>query len=125
LFGDFGFIFHDLGPGLGRNTQYTHLLLAAWVCLILPIGGLVYMTRFWIFQLDSEIPAIALIMIWLLILSYCCFGVGPTAVYISRQRKFVQGLPWMLDILNLISKFPVPILVLIAFVTRPNGFQTC
>ena len=109
----------------GRETQYTHLLLAAWVCLVLPIGGLVYMTRFWIFSMDSEVPVIALLMIWLLILSYCSFGVGPTVVYLSRQGRFMLALPWMLDILNLVSKFPVPILVLVAFVTRPNGFQTC
>jgi hypothetical protein len=31
----------------------------------------------------------------------------------------------MLDVLNLAAKFPVPILILVAFVTRPNGFKAC
>jgi hypothetical protein len=92
---------------------------------MLPIGGVVYMTRFWIFRMDSEIPAIALVTIWLLILSYCSFGVVPTVVYASRDPKLLRALPWMLDILNLAAKFPVPILILVAFVTRPNGFKAC
>ena len=100
-------------------------MLASWLCLLLPLGGLIYMTRFWIFNMDAGIPAIALAMIWLLILSYSSFGVVPTVVYAVREPRFVRSLPWMLDILNLAAKFPVPILILVAFATRPSGFQTC
>jgi hypothetical protein len=95
----------------------------AWLCLILPIGGLIYMTRAWLFSTDM--PWIALFMIWLLLISYSLFGLVPTVVYSFYQRDMIQKLPWILDILNLISKWPVPILILIAFATRPAGFHPC
>ncbi len=82
------------------------------------------MTRHWIFS-SPDMPWIALMMIWLLFLSYSLFGIIPTALYLSEKREWIQHLPWLLDILNLASKFPIPILVLIAFSTRPAGFHPC
>lgn len=99
------------------------LLHSSWLCLATPIGGLVYMARGWIF--DSDMPWIALFMIWNLLLTYCLFGIVPSVVYVSGNRQWVQALPWLLDILNLVAKFPLPILVLIAFSTRPAGFHAC
>ncbi len=101
------------------------MLLASWICLVLPIGGLVYMTRFWLFGASSEMPWIALTMIWLMLLSYCSFGIVPTVIYIMRNRDAILVLPWVLDVLNILSKLPVPFLVLIAFSTRPAGFHPC
>ncbi len=81
------------------------------------------MTRGWI--LSPEVPAIALTMIWLLIVGYSMFGVVPSVVYAMYRRDLMSKLPWILDILNLAAKFPVPILILIAFATRPAMFRAC
>lgn len=81
------------------------------------------MTRGWI--LSPEVPAIALTMIWLLIVGYSMFGVVPSVVYAMYRRDLMSKLPWILDILNLTAKFPVPILILIAFATRPAMFRAC
>jgi hypothetical protein len=105
--------------------QHVYLLQASWLCLVLPIGGLVYMTRAWLFAQDQNMPWIALAMVWLLLIAYSMFGLIPTAVYSFYRRDLIQKLPWMLDLLNLLAKFPVPILILIAFSTRPSGFHTC
>lgn len=99
------------------------LLNCAWLCLALPIIGLVYMTRGWIFSTDM--PWIATVMIWNLLVSYTLFGVVPTVVYIVGNPKWILKLDWGLDILNLMAKFPLPILILIAFSTRPAGFHPC
>lgn len=101
------------------------LLAAAWLCLAVPLGGLVYMTREWLFVLDGDVPWIALAMVWLLLIAYSMFGVVPTGVYLTRTEEGILVLPSLLDGLNLLSKFPVPILILIAFATRPAGFQPC
>lgn len=103
--------------------QHSYLMQCAWMALLIPIGGLVYMIRHFI--LSSELPWIAAFMIWLLLFSYLMFGIIPTALYLSYEREWIQKMPWFLDILNLVSKFPIPILILIAFSTRPAGFRTC
>ena len=99
------------------------LLNCAWLCLALPILGLVYLTRGWLFSTDM--PWIATVMIWNLLVSYTLFGVVPTVVYIVGNPKWILKLDWGLDILNLMAKFPLPILILIAFSTRPAGFHPC
>lgn len=103
--------------------QHAYLMECSWICLALPIGGLIYMTRGWISS--SDVPAIALIMIWLLIISYTMFGVAPSVVYAMYRRSLLTRLPWILDVLNLASKFPIPILILVAFSTRPAMFHAC
>jgi len=106
-----------------RGMQLAYLMEASWLCLILPVGGMIYMTRHWIFS--SEVPVIALMMIWLLLMAYSAFGIAPSVVYAMYSRDLLGRLPWILDILNLMSKFPIPILILIAFSTRPAMFQAC
>lgn len=81
------------------------------------------MTRHWLWS--SEVQAIAMMMVWLLIISYSAFGIAPSVVYAMYRRDILETLPWILDILNLVSKFPVPILILIAFATRPAMFRAC
>ena len=82
------------------------------------------MTRSWLFSFDN-MPWIAIMMVWLLFVSYSMFGVVPTVVYSYYRRDMIQKLPWILDSLNLVAKFPVPILIFIAFVSRPAGFHAC
>lgn len=106
-----------------RGMQHAYLLESSWLCLLIPIGGLIYMVRSWI--LSTEVPWIASLMIWLLLVMYCSFGVVPSLIYATYRRDLIQKLPWVLDILNVAAKFPIPILVLIAFTTRPNGFHVC
>ena len=107
------------------NIQYMWLLCASWLCLAMPFGGIIYLSRFWLFSFGGEMPAIALIMIWLLIVSYTMFGLIPTAAYWIKTREVIQLLPWILDVLNLVAKFSIPWLVLISFLTRPAGLPTC
>lgn len=106
-----------------RYVNQAYLLQNSWLCLVLPLGGLGYVIRYWIFS--SELPWIAATMIWLLLVSYSMFGVVPSVVYLSGQREWIQALPWCLDVLNLVAKFPIPILILIAFSTSPTGFHAC
>jgi hypothetical protein len=103
--------------------QHAYLVECSWFCLLLPLGGLVYMTRTWIFSAD--VPAIALAMIWLLIVGYSLFGIVPSVVYAMYRRDLMVRLPWILDALNLMAKFPIPILILVAFATRPAMFRPC
>lgn len=100
-------------------------MCAAWLCLIVPLGGLMYMTRGWLFDMSGSVPWIALAMIWLMLLAYSMFGLIPTVVYFMKTEAGIMTLPWILDILNLLAKLPVPILVLVAFATRPSGFRPC
>ena len=81
------------------------------------------MTQGWLFE--TSMPWIALFMIWNMLFSYCLFGIVPSVVYVAGNREWMQNLPWLLDILNLMAKFPIPILILIAFSTRPAGFHAC
>jgi hypothetical protein len=87
----------------------------------MPMAGLVYLIRDYIFS--SELPIIAQIMIWNLLISYSLFGIIPSLIYITG--KGLAHLDWMLDILNVVAKFTLPILVLVAFQTRPAMFKAC
>lgn len=106
-----------------KYVNQAYLLQNSWICLVIPIGALLYVIRYWIFS--SNLPWIAVAMIWLLLASYSMFGIIPSVVYMSAQREWIQALPWALDVLNLIAKFPIPILILIAFSTSPTGFHAC
>jgi hypothetical protein len=101
------------------------LLTVSWLCLAMPFGGIMYLSRFWLFSFGGEMPALALLMIWLLIASYSLFGFIPTGVYWIKTREAVEMLPWALDVLNLVAKFSVPWLVLVSFIMRPAGFPVC
>lgn len=102
------------------------MLCVSWLCLMVPLGGLVYAVRHWIFNITSgEMPWIALAMVWLLLLAYSMFALLPTAIYLDRTEEAIIALPYILDVLNLLAKLPVPFLIIIAFATRPAGFQAC
>jgi hypothetical protein len=104
-------------PSINRYS----LMWGAWVCLITPVVGLFYLAPgLWT---SSSMPWEALAMIWMLIFSYLLFGIIPSILYASGTYQ--QDLPWLLDLLNLLSKFPIPVLVGIAFVQRPGGFASC
>ena len=98
-----------------------YFMEAAWICLLLPMSGLVYLIHDYLFS--ASLPWVALIMIWNLFIAYSLFGIVPSLVYISG--KGLSHLDWLLDILNVGSKFILPILILVAFQTRPAMFRAC
>ncbi len=97
------------------------LLQAAWVCLLVPMCGLIFLTRDILF--DWDMPVLVLALIWNLLLTYSLFGIAPTAVYITGMGK--HHLAWVLDILNVLAKFPLPLIILSGFITRPATNKFC
>jgi hypothetical protein len=103
-----------------RWVAYSYLNMA-WICLLVPTAGLLYLIRD--YAMSGALPAVVQAMIILLLFSYSMFGIVPTIVYLT-------GLGWdrlhsYLDVLNLISKFPIPIIVMIGLYTSPAGFMPC
>lgn len=108
----------------GRRNHWIHqsnLLMGAWTSLLLPLGGLVYLTRDVLF--DTGMPLLVLILIWNLLITYSLFGVVSTIVYATRMGR--RSLPLLLDFLNLTAKFPLPIVILTGFITRPATTRFC
>lgn len=97
------------------------MLLGAWTSLLVPLGGLVYLTRDVLF--DTSMPALVLFLIWNLLLTYSSFGFVSTFVYASGLGR--QALPFLLDLLNLFAKFPLPVVILTGFITRPATTRFC
>ncbi len=83
--------------------------------------GLIYLINDYLFS--PNLPDIAKFMIWNLLIGYSMFGLIPTLVYMSG--KGIHHLDWLLDILNVAAKFPLPIMILVAFQTRPAMFKPC
>lgn len=108
-------------PWGASDSGLWYNLEAAWTALIIPVGGLIYLTRG--FLLDSNMPLLAQFMIWNLLVTYLMFGIVPTVVYLTGWGR--QKLPWLLDILNIAAKFPLPIMIIIGFITRPVTFRPC
>jgi len=103
-----------------RWVAYSYLNMA-WICLLVPVAGLLYLIRD--YAISGGLPAVVQAMIILLLFSYTMFGIVPTFVYLT-------GLGWdrlhsYLDGLNLISKFPIPIIVMIGLYSSPAGFMPC
>ena len=96
-------------------------LEAAWIAILIPFSGLVYLTRG--FLLDWDMPVLVLFMIWNLLLTYLLFGIVPTVVYLTGKGQ--KHLPWLLDLLNILAKFPLPIVIIVGFITRPVTFRPC
>jgi hypothetical protein len=109
------------GPWSDPDSSLWYNLQGAWFALLVPVSGLVYLTRDVL--LNTNMPALALAMIWNLLLTYCMFGIVPSVVYITGLG--IRTLPWMLDLLNVAAKFPLPIMILIGFIIRPVTFQPC
>lgn len=103
------------------GSKRLYLLNGAWLSLLLPMSGLVYMIRGYLFS--SEMPGLVSVMIWNLLLTYSLFGILPTYVYLTWSG-FGQ-LDLILDVLNAVAKFPIPMQILIGYVTRPAGMHPC
>jgi hypothetical protein len=111
-----------LSPPWGdADSAVWYNLQAAWISLMIPVSGLVYLSRR--FLLDPDMPVIALFMVWNLLITYLMFGVIPTVVYLTKRG--IRTLPWLLDILNICAKFPLPIVIIVGFITRPVTFRPC
>jgi hypothetical protein len=91
------------------------------MCLLVPVAGLIYLTRDVLF--DTDMPALVLFLIWNLLLTYSLFGIVATFVYITGIGR--SYLAWMLDILNIAAKFPLPLIILSGFITRPASTRFC
>lgn len=113
-----------LTPAAGRRSpgsKRLYLLNGAWLSLLLPMSGLVYMTRGYLFS--SELPGLVAFMIWNLLLTYSLFGILPTYVYLTWTG--FGRLDLILDVLNAVAKFPIPMQILIGYITRPAGVHPC
>ena len=97
------------------------LLQGAWLCLLIPMGGLIFLTRDVLF--DTDMPVLVLMLIWNLLLTYSLFGIIPTFVYTTRIG--LGQLPVLLDVLNIMAKFPLPLIILSGFITRPATTRFC
>ncbi len=107
-----------------RRSPYPkrlYLLSAAWLSLLLPMSGLVYMTRGYLFS--AELPALVAVMIWNLFLTYSLFGIIPTFMYVSWIG--FDRLDLVLDVLNAVAKFPIPMQILYGYIARPAGVHPC
>jgi hypothetical protein len=109
------------GPWSDPVSSIWYNLQGAWFSILVPVSGLVYLTRSVL--LNANIPEIALAMIWNLLVSYLMFGIVPSFVYIFRVGS--RQLPWLLDILNIAAKFPLPVIIIVGFVTRPVSMRPC
>lgn len=83
--------------------------------------GLIFLTRDILF--DTSMPPLVLALIWNLLLTYSLFGIVPTVVYVTGLGR--NQLAWLLDILNLMAKFPLPLIILSGFITRPATNKFC
>ena len=109
------------GPWSDPDSAIWYNLQGAWFAILVPVTGLVYLTRSVL--LNPNIPVIALAMIWNLLVSYLMFGVVPSFVYVTHMGRRV--LPWLLDILNIAAKFPLPVIIIVGFITRPVSMRPC
>lgn len=91
------------------------------MCLLVPMCGLIFLTRDVLF--DPDMPALVLALIWNLLLTYSLFGIVPTVVYVTGMGR--NQLAWLLDILNVMAKFPLPLIILSGFITRPATNKFC
>ena len=109
------------GPWSDPDSAIWYNLQGAWFAILVPFTGLVYLTRSVL--LNPNIPVIALAMIWNLLVSYLMFGVVPSFVYVTHVGR--RALPWLLDILNIAAKFPLPLIIIVGFITRPVSMRPC
>ncbi len=85
------------------------------------MSGLIFFTRDILFS--DEMPILVLLLIWNLLITYSSFGIVPTFVYFSRSG--LSKLPTLLDMLNILAKFPLPLIILSGFITRPATNRFC
>ena len=100
--------------------EYSYLN-CAWICLLVPIAGLIYVIRDYL--LWGGLPWVVNAMIINLLFSYSLFGILPTITYTTGWEW--DNLAYILDILNVISKLFIPLFVMIGLYTSPVGFMPC
>lgn len=109
------------GPWRKHEANRVFLLQAAWVSLLIPMFGLIFLIRQYLFS--TQMPVLAVFMIWNLLVSYSLFGLLPTFIYVTGFGK--SAFAWILDILNVAAKFPLPIVILSGFILRPASTKFC
>ena len=85
------------------------------------MSGLIFFTRDILFS--SDMPVLVLLLIWNLLITYSSFGFVPTFVYLTGSGR--SRLPKLLDALNILAKFPLPLIILSGFITRPATNRFC
>jgi hypothetical protein len=85
------------------------------------MGGLIFLTKDVLFSTDM--PVLVLLLIWNLLLTYSLFGIVPTFVYMTHLGS--RQLARLLDVLNVLAKFPLPLIILSGFITRPATNKFC
>ncbi len=85
------------------------------------MGGLIFLTKDVLFSTDM--PVLVLLLIWNLLLTYSLFGIVPTFVYMTHLGS--SQLARLLDVLNVLAKFPLPLIILSGFITRPATNKFC
>jgi hypothetical protein len=110
-----------IGSWRAPSSHRLAVLWLAWVSLLVPVAGLLYLTqRLWF---STAMPVIVTVMSWNLLVTYCLFGLIPTFVYLTNIGRARLGL--ILDLLNLAAKGPLPWILLYGFFGRPAGFAPC
>jgi hypothetical protein len=85
------------------------------------MSGLIFFTRDILFS--GDMPILVLLLLWNLLLTYSSFGLVPTFVYFTGAG--LSKLPMLLDVLNILAKFPLPLIILAGFITRPATNRFC
>jgi len=110
-----------IGSWRSPDSRRLAVLWLAWMSLLAPVAGLLYLTRrLWF---SAALPTIVAVMSWNLLVTYCLFGIIPSAVYLTGWARGRLGLA--LDLLNLAAKGPLPWMLLYGFFGRPAGFVPC
>jgi len=110
-----------IGMWTDPDSNIWYCMQGAWLAVLTPISGLVYMSRGWLFS--SNVPVLVMFMVWNLLVTFLMFGILPTFVYLTGKGR--NYLTKMLDILNICAKFPLPIVIIIGFITRPVSLRPC
>jgi len=118
-------------PWTGPRGRAATVFELSWLCLAVPVAGLLYLT--WPVWVSPDVPLIARFMIWNLLVTYCLFGLLPSWVYLTHGGSVPKLINWVrrdnlglwLDRLNLMAKFPMPVLIAVGLLTRPSGWPAC
>ena len=103
------------------DSNIWYCLQGAWLAVLTPISGLIYVTRGWLFS--NNIPTLVAFLVWNLLITFLMFGVVPTFVYVTGKGR--NSLTNLLDLLNICAKFPLPVVIIVGFITRPVSLRPC